>query len=490
MYEEPLPELDSLYEKSNEFKEIKSTLDDNVENVDNINNQQQNAEEDIINANENEKENESDEVFLEKPTNIKVGNNKMLNTQNSLSKIDKLLKSVNLVKVRNQRANMRMKILAAMENKKANMKKQMKIKKRLPKFPKVVELPNPKIPKEDPNMIFYGKCEEKSGYLKIVRNPKVLPNELQLYKIYVEMDLQNLNMYLDHTGARTLFNSVHLTNIMKLSQQKLLAPFNCFDFQLHDVDHSASTLLNGPVTLCAKDEDDMQSWIDAIQEFMQCRVDPSNPKDKQVIANYVKVNQLLKDKFGNGSGSEKDSLYYDNTNTINRHPKAIEQDHVVSKAFGKIFDTIQEGNIRRRQLQRKMNSKLQEAKSMADDMAQRQEIMQQILQRRLQKEKEKENNLLKGEEKKKQMRLLKAVQKKIFNMEKDQINNFGKELKKQIGDQQKKSNDQAAKMMKSIADQNKLRKYEDCMTTRLLYFDDTPYVEALCKRYYGEHVYK
>ena len=133
----------------------------------------------------NENGNERDEVFLEKPTNSKVGNIKKSNTQNRFSKF------VNLFKTKNQRANMKMKILAAMENKKANLKK--KIKKRLPKFPKVVELPNPKIPKEDPNMIYYEKCEAKAGYLKIVRNPKVLPNELQIYKIYLDLDLHSLN---------------------------------------------------------------------------------------------------------------------------------------------------------------------------------------------------------------------------------------------------------------------------------------------------------
>lgn len=430
----------------------------------------------------NENGNERDEVFLEKPTNRKVGNIKKSNTQNRFSKI------VNLFKTKNQRANMKMKILAAMENKKANLKK--KIKKRLPKFPKVVELPNLKIPKEDPNMIYYEKCEEKAGYLKIVRNRQVLPNELQLYKIYVELNLHSLNMYLDHTGSRTLFDSVPLTEIMKLSQQKLLEPFNCFDFQLTQVDRSVATLLKGPETLCAKDEDDMKSWIDAIQEFEQCRVDPNNPKNKQVIANYGKVNQLLKDKFGHGKGSDYDSLYYDNSNTLTKTPKSDQRNKVVSKAFQKIFETIEEGTIRRRKLQRRMNNKLREAKKTAEGMAQQQEIMLQILERRVQKEKEKESNLLKGEEKKKQMSLLKAVQKKISNMENEQIINFGKELKKQIGEQHKKSNDQAVKMMKSIADQSKLKKYEDCMTTRLLYFDDTPYVESLCKRYYGEHVYK
>jgi hypothetical protein len=166
----------------------------------------------------------------------------------------------------------------------------------------------------------------------------------------------------------------------------------------------------------------------------------------------------------------------------------MQQEKVVSKAFRKIFDTIQQGSIRRRQLQRKMSSRLQEAKSVADDMAQRQEIVQQILQKRMQKEREKENNLLKAEEKKKQLQLLKAVQKKISSMEKNEITNFDKDFKKQIGDQQKKANDEAAKMMRSISAQNKFSNFNACTDTRLLYFDDKDYVHALCKRYYGEHV--
>ena len=122
IYEEPLPELDSLYERSKEFKEIKSTLDDTVEKLDTSNDQVQNTDEDTVDENENE----SDEVFLEKPTNNKRANTKMLNTQDSLSKIDRLINNVNKVKVRNQRANMRMKILAAMENEEANEKRSKK----------------------------------------------------------------------------------------------------------------------------------------------------------------------------------------------------------------------------------------------------------------------------------------------------------------------------------------------------------------------------
>jgi hypothetical protein len=480
MYEQPLEELDTLTKRSEEFNNLKESLN-HAEEADQ-------ATEIPVEGGKDE----SEGVFLEKPVDL-------LNTEHSLNKIDRLIQNVNKVKVRNERANMRMKMLTALEAKK-NAAKKAKIqpkkavtivrkKKLLPRFPKVVELENPKIPKELENMINYSKCEEKSGYLKIVRNPKALPNELQLYKIYVEMDLQNLHLFLDASGSRTLFNSIHLSEIKQLSQQKLLAPFNCFDFQLHNVDHKADTLLNGPVTLCAKDEDDMQQWIDSIQEFMQCRVDPNNPKHKQVIANYVKVNQLLKDRSGReGSGDGYSSLFYDNTNTITRNPKGLQQEKVVSKAFRKIFDTIQQGSIRRRQLQRKMSSRLQEARSVADDMAQRQEIVQQILQKRMQKEREKENNLLKAEEKKKQVQLLKAVQKKISSMEKNEITNFDKDFKKQIGDQQKKANDEAAKMMRSISAQNKFSNFNACTDTRILYFDDKEYVDALCKRYYGEHV--
>ncbi len=354
--------------------------------------------------------------------------------------------------------------------------------------PRVVELANPKISSEDPQFITHQKCKVKSGFLKIVRNPSVLPLELQLYKIYVSVNLNSVNLYLDSSGARTLFNSIKLNRIIRLAQQKLLTKNNCFDFIVNDVQHKKQSLDKGLVTLCAKDQSEMRSWINAIGEFKECLIDRNNDvKDNKILVDYNKVNELLKLKFSKSQAET--SLYYDNTNkAIRKSPAKVQKEKDVGKAMGTILDTIKRGSMRQNQMQRELNNKLAEAKKYTQEMLERQEIIKRILRKRKDQEKDKEKSLLKQEGKNKQMQLLKAVQKKIKSMETDDLGKLKGELDKNIKEQQKKANDVANNMMRTIMAQNRLKPYDQCISPRLINFEDAPYVEKVCKQYYGEHV--
>ncbi len=356
--------------------------------------------------------------------------------------------------------------------------------------PRVVELPNPKIESEDPKYVAHQKCKIKSGYLKIVRNPLVLPQELQLYKIFVSLNLNSINLYLDTSGARTLFNSIKLNRIIRLAQQKSLIKHNCFDFVVHDVLHQKQSLDKGQVTLCARNQIEMRSWVNAIGEFKECLVDKNNDiKDNKILVDYNKVNELLKLKSSRYEGEK--SLYYDNTNkAIRKSPSNIKKDNDIGKAMGNIFDTIKKGSFMRNKLQREMRSKLDEAKRYAKEMSDRQDIIRKILKKRQDQEKAKEKDLLKEEGKNKQMQLLKAVQKKIKNMENDDLNKLKGDMDKDVKDQQKKANDVANDMMRAILAQNRLKPYDVCISPKLLNFEDGPYVEGICRKYYGEHVSK
>ena len=366
------------------------------------------------------------------------------------------------------------------------LQKKNKLKQKL--GPKLVELSNPKITFEDPNFINHQKCKIKTGYLKIVRNPSLLPEELQLYKIYVSLNLNSINLYLDTSGARTMFNSIKLKRIIRLAQQKSLVKNNCFDFVVQDAQHQKQLLDKGQVTLCARDQNEMRSWVNAIGEFKECLIDKNNDvKDNKVLVDYNQVNEILRLK-SKMSGGEK-SLYYDNSNkAIRKSPSNAKKENDMGKAMGDIMDTLKKGSFMRNKVQREMKSKLDEAKRYAKEMEERQDIIRRILRKRLDQEKAKEKDLLKQEGKNKQMRLLKAVQKKIKNMENDELGKLKGNLDRNVKDQQKKANDLAKDMMRAIMAQNKLKPYDTCISPRLLNFEDTPYVNGVCKKYYGEHV--
>jgi|LauGreDrversion4_2_1035121.scaffolds.fasta_scaffold173442_1 hypothetical protein len=368
---------------------------------------------------------------------------------------------------------------------------QAKLKKNSYYGPRVVELPNPKIQSEDEKFITHEKCKIKSGYLKIVRNPSVLPQELQLYKIFVSLNLNSVNLYLDTSGARTLFNSIKLNRIIRLAQQKPLIKHNCFDFLVHDVLQHNQSLDKGQITLCARNQFEMRSWVNAIGEFKECLIDKNNDvKDNKILVDYNKVNELLRLKASRYGEGEK-SLYYDNTNkAIRKSPSTIKKENDVGKAMGTILDTIKKGSFMRSKLHREMKGKLDEAKRYAKEMLDRQEIIRKILRKRQDREKEKEKDLLKQEGKSKQMQLLKAVQKKIKNMENDDLNKLKGDMDKDVKDQQKKANDVANDMMRNILAQNRLKPYDVCISPKLLNFEDGPYVEGICRQYYGEHVSK
>jgi hypothetical protein len=273
--------------------------------------------------------------------------------------------------------------------------------------------------------------------------------------------------------------------------------FNCFDIITNSVQKGVKVLLKGPVMLCANSKKDMKEWIDAILEFKECQIDINNVDNKKVLIDFTKVNELLKEKNDgcestNGSSSIKKKikkLSYENSDkAINVSSSRVSKEIWMKKAMESILQTIKRGNIKRNQVTRTYQNKLKEAKSFSEDIKIKQDLIEQIIAKRLEKEQERESQMVKLEQKTKEMELLRAVKKKIMIMKEEEIKTYKKQFITQIETEKKKANTQARKMMKVIVDQNRFTEFDDCTEPLLLFFKDQNYVNKVCKIYYGENV--
>jgi hypothetical protein len=356
---------------------------------------------------------------------------------------------------------------------------------------KVNKLRNPKITQFEPKHIKEEKCSIKTGYLYIKQDSSNIPITLDLMPVYISLSLTSFNLFLS-TDAKSLFNSLKLKDILRISQQSILKDQHCFDLIV--VDNTVKQLYKGDVTLCADDDQTMKGFINAIQTFKECQIDVRNVnKNNEILVDFNKVNELLKSKTVTPSLATKTveamkPLFYDNTlKTVQKSPTTIKEDVLITKTVKNIVEKIRTGNIQRNQLQRKMKNKLKEAKKFAEEIHHKQELIKQMVEKRMEQEKQKESNLIKIEQKSKELELLKAVQHKIVNMEKKEINQFKKEYKREIVAQKQKANIEAQGMMRIVLDEEKLTPYDQCTDDQLLNFENQEFVRKTCMIYYGEN---
>ena len=400
-------------------------------------------------------------------------------------------------------------ILKSGKNPSKNKSKKLQLPQTIKRFEKqqslieqgrliqIRKIPNPKIKMEDSRYIKFEKCNKKSGYLNLVKDMSKLPMELGVTPIFASLSLSSFNLFLSAGDDKTLFNTVKLKNILWISQQRMLTGLNCFELVHGDVMRDSAEFQKQSITLCAKDNFEMQQWIDAVGAFKECQVNVHNiDHNRVVIADFQKVNELLKESqgkgFGIGSGNSGpnaySSLYYDNNPTIQKNTQKVQKDTAIKSEISKIVNFIKEGNIQQNKVARKMQNQLKEAKKFSEEVHQKQEIIRKILEKRVEKEKIRKQNMMKMEEKHKELELLKAVENRIMQMKKQEIKRFSNTYESQIEDERRKAENESKEMMRTLISEEKLTAYNDCTDPRLMFFEDKQYVNQLCFRYYGEHV--
>lgn len=364
-----------------------------------------------------------------------------------------------------------------------------------PTVPKLVEIENKKINKDDTSFSHHKQCKSKQGYLKIVKNPEKLPKELNLFKIVATLNPKNLDLYISH-DLTSLFNQISLDNISKISQEENLKSFNCFDIETNTLDDEK--LLRGPLTLCAKNKEDMDKWIDAISEFKQCKIDKTNSplqesdSDSKILIDFSVVNKTPKIKSPakvQKSKSGTQSLYYENTKkpAISSN-KQILKEKLIKSAMERIMSTIKESNLKEAHFQRLYLNKIKAAKLLTKEVKQKQAVVKNILKQRADKEQEKETEMIKNLGDSKEIELLKAAEYKIKTMKEEELKKIQNELNEDLENEKKKTDLEVKKMIKNINEETKDTPFDECVDTKLLFFKNLNYSGEVCKKNYGESV--
>jgi hypothetical protein len=372
-------------------------------------------------------------------------------------------------------------------------------KKRKASGLRLVRVANPRLAKEDSKFETFTNCGKKTGFLNIVKNIDHSGGELRVSPVYIDMSTNSMKFYSSPTNTQTLFNVVKLDKILRISQQKILENHSCFEIILADYAENSKGLSKENVSLCANTKEKMKSWIDTIGAFKECQVNVNNvDHNRKILVDFQKVNELTKVAAlglgGKGAfpgatvGNPEDTLYYDNLPTINKSAIKLQKDTSLKHEIDKILGFVKKSTIQQSQVQRKMQNELKEAKKFSEEVHEKQEIIRKILERRAEKEKLRQQSLIQSEEKFKELKLLKAVENKIVQMKKKEIQEYSEQYQKQIKEERSKANSESKKMMKSLMEEEKRKPYNDCTDTRILLFEDKSYIKERCTVFYGEHV--
>jgi hypothetical protein len=359
--------------------------------------------------------------------------------------------------------------------------------------PVPIYLKNEKL-KEDKKFEINEKCKKKSGYIYFIKDKN--NKQVSLSPIYMHLDSNNINLFKTHELS-SLFSSIKLSDIFRISQESNMKSLNCFDVQKNDrmEPNNKGDLSKSIITLCAKDRNSFDSWVDAIGIFKECNLNVQNiDGNKKVLLDFQKINELEKEKPTDEKKLKDNSLYYGNTPTHIKNPVIQAKETAIHKTLNKIYNDIKKESIRKRQLHRQMIEKLKQAKKTSEDMHQKQELIKKMMQKRQEKEEKKENKIKKIEQQNKEIELLKAVSNKIKKNNIQDIKDFKKEMNTKLKTEKLQTNKEAlsvsnllikSKMMKKDP---KLMDFSMCTDQKLMNFNDLEYVKNSCNRLYGLNV--
>jgi len=378
-------------------------------------------------------------------------------------------------------------------NKNAEINKLIKSAiKKVPSGPRKLQIkyiPNNTLNKKIKNIESYSKCNVKTGILNLVKFQDQLPFTLNLLPVYIHLGLSTFNIYKNENSS-TLMSTVKLIEILRINQRGFLKDNFCFDLMIAD---SVKMKLddNELITLCAENKEAMDKWVHALLEFKECQVDVKKlAKNNEVVVDYKKVDELLKEKTTIQTPKQKlKNLYYDVSNTaIIKSPVTISKQTRIDTIVRNIMNSMKIGNIRTNQVRRQLSNKLKEARGFSEDISRKEEIIREMVEKRIEKERQKEVANISNKQRKKEVDLLRAVQQRIVQLKKQEVTEYSQKIVKEIRGEKEKASKQAKNMMRMLIDAKKLTPYYDCTDNRLLNFENPVYTNATCKRYYGEMV--
>jgi hypothetical protein len=366
---------------------------------------------------------------------------------------------------------------------KQNTKEQKIIKKNESQSSqiKILRLNNEDL-KPDSSLEKEEQCIQKNGIISIIKSQTL--NEISLYPVYLKMNLESLNFF-NNLQESSLFTSIKLKDILRINQEKRLTESNCFEIVYSDfTENNTQELKKSFLDICLQSKPQMNSWINQIGLFKQCRINSSNiDGNKQILYDFQKVNEINKSSPQN-SEKQNSPLYYDPMPRLENPIQKVKETQI-KKTIKNILHSIKLGKKQQDQIHRQMTAKLKDAKKFSDEIHKKQEVIKKMMEVRINKEHSKEEKLIKLEQKNKEIEMLKAVQKKINDLKKKEVEDYKKDIKNQIKNVHLSTNKEANGMMKML--DQRFNDFKICHSQQLLNFSDTIFVTNTCQSLYGEN---
>lgn len=301
----------------------------------------------------------------------------------------------------------------------------------------------------------FKKCLSKKGVLSYVtKHPKKGKTIIKSISVFVSLNLDSIMMF--RGIEKNLLDSVKIDNIQRITYH--YTGTHCFNIIVNTTPNK--DLHIKPLTLCAKSQKQMSTWVNTIMEFKHCKLQNSSSHPGKVIVDFSKVNTVNKK-------DPLSDLYYNNTRSVYHEAPKVEGHTEFHQSVGTILATVHKGEIAHKRTKRQLQAKLRAAKNFTEHVRQKEEKIREMLRNNAMLAKSREDHLIKAKQQTKEMRILKETEEKLRKLKKAEIMRSKLEYNARIREEKEKATRRTQQMIKTIMEQDKLENYHICHANKL-----------------------
>jgi hypothetical protein len=247
------------------------------------------------------------------------------------------------------------------------------------------------------------KCESKQGFLEII--DRDADKQVVTSKVRAVIDKESIKMYTT-MDENSIFLTIHLDNIMKISQDKKYFHTNCFDLVTNIADSIEKVLHKSRVTLCTDNSLEMDDWMHFILELKECGLNSNN--GKKVVLDFNEINKLKNKK------EDDFNLWYDNSKqSTSKQSAQSTRDRIIHQTVKNLMHNLQTNQLEGNKLKRTLNDQLREARKFTSELEKKKDVVQELIQEKVEKQMQRNLQLVKTKAQDKEVKLIKAMVEKI-----------------------------------------------------------------------------
>jgi hypothetical protein len=328
------------------------------------------------------------------------------------------------------------------------------------------------------------KCKEKNGLIYFISSRPFAPKyKITVLPVFISITPSKLILTKDVKHS-IILQSISLVDIQRIDQH-YLGTF-CFDIILNQI--VDNRLEAGQLSLCAKNEKEMNKWVNSVLEFKKCSLKGSKRIDHngKLVLDLEKINEYTRNRTLT-KDYELHDLFYDADNTaftVNH-----EKINKIKKSLDSISTLASKGDIAVTQIHRQYKGRLIQAKQFKNQIKHRVFNMRMSHTNQIIIEKEKEAKLEHKKVAKKELRLIKSAAKQISKFKHMELLQYKSLYEHQINIQKQQAINRSKHMMRIIKQESKLTNFAQCYQPELEGFRNMGLVQRMCKHLYGLFVF-